>query len=342
MNTLQKENRQSRHSPFLKIINGLLALVITGGILLLSDLENRIRLDTPGEKTRYQLCFAHYVDSPNSELVEKGVRDGLKKEGLTEGVDFELTVYNAQGDIGTLNSITESINARKWDIVFASSTPTIQAFSAKITGSPIVFSNVGDPVRAGLGKSFTSHLPNLTGISTMSDFGALLDLVMETMPGIKTVGTIFTPGEINSVAYLESLKKSTDERGLTLMAVPANTVTEVSDAAHAITGMGIQAFTQISDNLTASCASTIIKCAYDNDIPYFTYASEQLKSGAIASVSRDYYEAGVDAARLAKKVLEGTSPSDIPFEFVGKTTTVVNTVAMNHFKVNIPKKYLNN
>lgn len=296
---------------------------------------------TTEQEKIYKFCLAHYVDSPNTEEVEKGIKDGLKNNGFIEGENYSLKIFNAQGDVSTLNSITEVVGSDKWDLIFASSTPTMQSFSKKIKQTPIVFSNVGDPVRAGLGESFTKHLPNLTGISTMSDFDGLVSLVIESMPGIKIVGTIFTPGEINSVAYVEGLKIAAEKRGLTLITVPANTATEVADAAQAITSRGIEAFTQISDNLTGSCYSSIIRESYKSKIPYFGFVSDQAENGAVAVLARDYYSAGIDAVELAMQIIKGRSPADIPFKYVSKTSVKVNKEAMKYFNISIPDKFLN-
>ena len=72
---------------------------------------------------RYKLALAHYVDSPNSEACEKGIRKALEDKNLREGVDFTLKVYNAQGDISTLNSIAGSISNESWDLVFVTFNP---------------------------------------------------------------------------------------------------------------------------------------------------------------------------------------------------------------------------
>jgi ABC-type uncharacterized transport system substrate-binding protein len=293
------------------------------------------------QKKNYKFCLVHYVDSPVSEDAERGIRDELKNQGMIEGEDFTLTEFNAQGDISILNNIVQSVANDKWDLIFTLSTPTIQMFSKKITDIPIVFSNVGDPIRAGLGKSNTEHNTNLTGISTMSNFEELVILVKESIPGIRKIGTIFTPGEINSVAYMEELEKAAARQGVELVTVPANSTSEVPDAARVLVNKGIGAFTQISDNLTASCGPSIIKVAYDTNTPYFSYVTQQITQGAIAIVSSDYYYAGIDAVLVAKKVLEGVSPGDIPFSKVSKSVVQVNKDAMNHFGVMVPEKYHN-
>jgi ABC-type uncharacterized transport system substrate-binding protein len=288
----------------------------------------------------YKFCLVHYIDSPNSENAEHGIRDELKRRGLEEGPDFTLKVFNAQGDVSTLNSISDAVVSDPWDLIFVTSTPTIQALSKKVRHAPIVFTNVGDPVRAGLGESYEKHQQNLTGISTMSDFEGMVALVKEAIPGIKTIGTIFTPGEINAVAYKEELEKAAEKRGLELIAVPSNTATEVVDAALSIVNRGIDAFTQISDNLTASCGSSIIKVAYDTKTPYFAFIGDQLEQGAIAAVSRDYYYAGVDAVDMAVRVLDGQNPGEIPFQLVSKSTVKVNPDAEKYFNIRIPEKFL--
>ncbi|MDX9880802.1 MAG: ABC transporter substrate-binding protein [Prolixibacteraceae bacterium] len=301
---------------------------------------NPVRNSLKGKNLKF--CLTHYVDSPNSEECEQGIRDQLKEAGLEEGTDFTLKVFNAQGDISTLNSILGTISNEKWDLIFCSSTPTVQAFSKKITKLPVVFTNVGDPVRAGLGESFEEHLPNITGISTMSDFEGMVKLVMETIPGIKKIGTVFTPGEINSVAYKEELEKAAGKNGLTLIAVPANSATEVADAARSVTTRGIQAFTQISDNLTASSGASIIKAAYDSRIPYFAFIEKQVAQGAVASHARDYYYAGIDAGKMAIEILEGKSPGEIPFRYVTKSSVKINEEAEKYFNVKVPDHYMEN
>ncbi|MBN1925102.1 MAG: ABC transporter substrate-binding protein [Prolixibacteraceae bacterium] len=294
----------------------------------------------PLKGNNYKFSLTHYVDSPNSEDAEQGLREELKRNGLIEGKDFIIKVFNAQGDVSTMNSIADAVAAEKWDIVFVTSTPTTQTLVKKIQDMPIVFANVGDPIKAGLGKSFVNHLPHVTGISTMSDFEGLVQLVIESMPGIKTVGTVYTPGEVNSVAYKEKLEEAVKNKGLTLIAVPANTATEVADAALSIANRGIEAFTQISDNLTASCGSSIIKVAYDNRIPYFAFIAKQVEQGAVAAISRDYYNAGADAVLIAIEVLNGKSPGDIPYRYVSKSNVNVNKDAMEYFNVKVPEKYI--
>jgi ABC-type uncharacterized transport system substrate-binding protein len=285
-----------------------------------------------------KIALVHYVDSHNSEDCEKGIRKAFEDHNFREGSDFSLKVYNAQGDISTLNSIAGTVGNDTWDLVMAVSTPPAQLLAKKLVDAKIVFTNVGDPIAAGLGKSFEEHLPNICGISTMSDFDGLMKLVTSMHPGLKRIGTVFTPAEINSLAYRDRLAVAAKKNGIELIAVPANSATEVLDAANSLVAQRIDVFCQISDNLTGSCCSAILKVSRDSKVPYYGFVSQQLKQGGVAVCARDYFQAGYDAGIMGMDVLGGKNPADIPNRFVEKTDYLINMEAAAFFKIPVPDK----
>ena len=329
------------------VSRGIIALFLVSAILLLSDLSNwnkNINIQMPSDQLlsgtmagrKLKLCLVHYVDSPNSEDCEKGIRKALEDKNLREDVDFTFDVFNSHGDISVLNSIAGTIGNETWDLIFTSSTPSVQIMAKKLPHAKIVFTNVGDPIAAGLGKSFDDHLPNLCGISTMSDFERLITLVQNIHPGIKRVGTVFTPAEINSVSYKDHLEEAAKKKGINLIAAPANTATEVLDAANSLAAQRIDAFCQISDNLTGSCVSAILKVSLERKIPYYGFVSSQLKQGAIAVCARDYFQAGYEAGQMGIEVLSGKKPVNIPYLFVEKTDYLISLENAQDLKVFIP------
>ena len=292
------------------------------------------------EVKKYKFALVHYGDSPMSEDCESGLRKALEDHKLREGTDFTMKVYNAQGDIATLNSIAGSIGSQTWDLVFSASTPTAQMLVKKLPGYKIVFTNVGDPQAAGLGKSFTDHIPNVCGISTMSDFDGMISMILVIHPGIKRIGTVFTPGEINSVSYKTHLEEASRKSGLELIAIPANSVTEVLDAANELVSRRIEAFCQISDNLIGSCSSAIMKVSISSKIPFYGFVSGLIGQGAVAVCARDYFQAGYEAAEMGLEVLSGKDPSKIPYRYVSKTNYVVSMKNAGLFKIDIPESLI--
>lgn len=282
-----------------------------------------------------RMALVHYVDSPNSEDCEKGIRKALEDKGLHDGAAYTMKVYNAQGDISTLNSIAQTIGNETWDLIFALSTPTTQLLSKKIPDSKIVFTNVGDPGAAGLGKSFDDHLPNLCGVSTMSDFEGLVKLVLRLQPGLKRIGTVFAPAEINSVSYKDRLAAAAKAFGILLIAVPANSATEVLDAANSLASQRIDAFCQISDNLTGSCMAAILKVSNDSRIPLYGFVTNLMKQGAVAVCARDYFQAGYEAGEMGFDVLSGKNPALIPYRNVEKTDYLISEPMANQYNIRL-------
>ena len=305
------------------------------GLTIPKEFQNSAK--PPREVKKYKFAFVHFADSPMSEDCESGLRKALEDHKLREGTDFTIKVYNAQGDIATLNGIAGSIGSQTWDLVFSASTPTAQMLVKKLPGYKIVFTNVGDPQAAGLGKSFTDHIPNVCGISTMSDFEGMIGMILHLHPGIRRIGTVFTPGEVNSVSYKTHLDEASKKAGLELIAIPANSVTEVLDAANELVSRRIEAFCQISDNLIGSCSSAILKVSLSSKIPFYGFVTSLLGQGAVAVCARDYFQSGYEAAEMGIEVLSGKDPSKIPYRYVSKTNYLVSMKNAGIFKIEIPE-----
>lgn len=302
------------------------ALIFAFSVLLVLSSDNADhKKNESGTGNIFKLSVIAYSDTPISEDGLRGIKDGLKECGYIQNRDYTLREFNAQSDAGTLNSIIDAAANSDYDLIFTISTPSLQAALKKIKKTPIVFSSTGDPIGAGAGKNFNDHVENATGICSISDFTGMVKLVKQISPGVKKIGTVFCPAEINSVLYKDHLKEAAAAEGITLEAAAANTAVEVVDAANSLcSGRRVEIICQIADNLSASSFSAIIKAAAGANIPVFGFIESNAKNGAVISYSKDYYQGGIDSARLAARILKGEKPAGIPFEYISKTTLVIN------------------
>jgi hypothetical protein len=109
-----------------------------------------------------------FISALDSDECQHGMRDGLAAE-LQEGIDYELIVRNAQGDMPTLSSLVDAALGDGSDLILTLSTPTLQAAVQRVKSTPIVFSFSSNPLGAGAGTTYEQHLPNVTA----SDHGGL-------------------------------------------------------------------------------------------------------------------------------------------------------------------------
>ncbi len=285
----------------------------------------------------WRLRLVHYQENEFSERCEEGLLDGLKQSGLKEGRDYNLRIYNAQGDMSTLSGIMNTIRTDRVDLLMVISTPTLQA-ALRQAGSEtrIVFTGVGDGVQAGAGKSETDHLPNVTGVTTRSDFAQMVSVIRETLPNARRVGTLFTPAEINSVLYKNWFAEALAEYGLELVAVPVTMSADVPQSAAELLRQDIQVVAQVVDNLTRPGFGLIARRASDNNIPVYVFDSDQMKDGGVIAVACDYYHAGLEAAQKAIRVLNGENPAVIPFSNVQTVKLIINPELTRKHGISIP------
>ncbi len=323
--------------------SGMMAAQVLGGISP-EDLPVRstsvFETITPGQiaQTRrpWRLRLVHYQENEFSERCEEGLLDGLQAAGLVEGRDYQLRIYNAQGDMSTLSGIMNTIRTDRADLLMVISTPALQA-ALRQTGSEtrIVFTGVGDGVQAGAGKSETNHLPNVTGVTTRSDFAQMADVIKETLPHARRVGTLFTPAEINSVLYKDWFAEALAERGLELVAVPVTQSADVPQSAAELFRQDIHVLAQVVDNLTRPGFGLISRRAADKNIPVYVFDSDQMKDGGTIAVACDYYQAGIEAAEKAFRVLNGENPALIPFSNVQKVRLIINPELTRKYDINV-------
>jgi len=268
---------------------------------------------------------------------ERGLLDGLAAEKLERGRDFDVTIRNAQGDMGVLNGMVDAALGQGAELLLTLSTPTLQAALQRAQGKvPIVFTYVASPVKAGAAKSNEDHAPNVTGVSMVGAYPEMLAVIRKVLPGVKRIGTLFVPAEVNMVFNRDELANAARKEGIELISVGVNQSSEVPDAAQALVGRGLDAIVQIPGNLTATSFSGIVRAASGVKKPIFAFQKAQVKEGATIVLARDYYDAGKHAASLAARVMRGESPARIPIQPFTKTILVVNEEAARKIGLKLP------
>lgn len=319
-----------------------MAIAVAAGVLLLLDRPRRsAESEAAGRAARpFRIDLLEYVTVLDVEDAELGIRAGLAEAGLAEGRDVELRIRNAQGDMPTLSTLVDAAISDGTDLVMTLSTPTLQAALRRATDVPVVFTFVADAVAAGAGKNSQDHLPNVTGVTTVSPYVELVSVARECLPRLRRAGTLFVPAETNSVFNRDRLAEVARDAGIELESVPVNSITEMSDAADALCSRGLDAILQVGSNLTSSGFASLGQAARRCRTPLFGVLSSDADNGAAVVVARDYREAGRMAAGLAVRVLRGESPARIPFASLEVTKLLVNQQAARELGLEIPASVL--
>lgn len=298
-------------------------------------------IQSGGLTKKWHVRLIKLVEEATADEVEQGFLAEAEKQGLVQGVDWDIDLRSAQGDLATALALIDDANSGKADLLVAITTPILQASLQKVKKIPIVFSGVADPVTAGAGESFETHLPNVTGVSTMSDFAGMIRIVKECVPQVKKIGTLYVPSEINSVVYRDVLAQEAGKAGMELVSVGIANSAEVSEGANSLCGKGIDAICQISDNTNNVGFSGIAQAARKEKKPLFSFVSHHVHSnGAAVALSRDYEQAGRDAFLMALRIMKGEKPAAIPFQLVSHTSLVVHPRNAQQCGFSIPQSVM--
>jgi ABC-type uncharacterized transport system substrate-binding protein len=294
-----------------------------------------VRSNAPLAK-KWKVELVQYNRVVDVDESQEGVIAGLKESGLVEGRDYETLVRNAQGDMATVTALVDAAVSDGADLLITFSTPTLQAAIQRAGRIPVVFTYVASAIAAGAGRSDTDHLPNVTGVYMQAPFDDMMAVIRRTVPGVKTIGTLFVPSEVNSVFCRDQLAAAVKKAGLELIAVPANTSSDVPDASLALTARRPDAICQIPGNLTAAAYPTLQQAADRARLPIFAFQSSQAQGGALVVLGRDYHEAGRESALMAVRVMRGARPSDVPWESVAKVRITVNQTTAKRLGLQLP------
>ena len=296
-----------------------------------------------GPTQQFTIGISQLVTHAALDAISDGFKDGLAEEGYVEGENVEFIEYNAQYDMPTNQIIAGILIGMNPDLILGITTPSTQALAQAQqnagTSIPIVFGALTDPVAAGLMDDPEHPGGYITGVHDLGPIEQHVELMFEFLPNMTTIGTIYNPGEANSVFQIAILQDICDTEGLTLVEASVSTSADVLAAAQSLIGR-CDVIYIVTDNTAVSGLPAIVGVCEDNDIPLFIGDITSVEGGAIASIGPSFYSMGVTVGKIAARILEGENPGDIAVTSGEPTLLVVNPAAADRMGVTIPQSVL--
>ncbi len=258
---------------------------------------------------------------------------------------MEYKEYNAHGNMGTAGQIATQIASDNPDMILAIATPSAQACAKvydkapQLAGTPMLFSAITDPLAAGLVKDYMRPGPNITGVSNQMPMDKHLDMIRRFLPQLKTLGVMYNAGEVNSVSNVKRIKAAAVERNMTIIDAPVTNSADVYQAAQSLVGK-VDAIYVPTDNTVVSALEAVVKVCERTKTPLLSADTDSVKRGAIAAMGFDYYLHGKQTGVMARKILGGTAPADLPVEFQENLSFHINPGAAERMGLVIDKTLL--
>lgn len=246
---------------------------------------------------------------PPFQFSQQGTLDVLDAYGYVDGENIRIILSDAAMDVPTANQLIEDAIDEGADVIVTVTTPVSQAavnITQEMDDPPIIlFNTVTQPYAAGIAQASCIKPAHVWGSQALPEYDSILPLVWEVDPDIQRLGWIYSTTEPNGVASTEIATAIAPDLGLELVIQSVAETAEVSTAAEALAGQGIDAFFIPTDSTVGNALAAIIAVAEEEGIPVFFADSLQVFNGVTVGAGVSYYQEGVDTGRVLVAYLRG-------------------------------------
>lgn len=173
----------------------------------------------------------------------------------------------------------------------------------------------------------------------MAPISEQIDLLKELVPDAKSVGIVYSSGEVNSQVQVEEF---TEIAGGKDLQVKTQTVSSANEIQQAVEALGdVDAIYVPTDNMVVAGIASLVGVAEQKQIPVIAAESGTVEGGAAATLGIDYFALGKQTGEMAIEILEnGGDPATMPVQTANEFTYVINEEAAEAQGITIPSEIL--
>src|SRR5215813_10254802 len=233
----------------------------------------------------YRIGFLSLTPGENATLM-KALLERLEELGYSEGKNMAFEYRSAEGRSEQLPQLAmELVRARPDVLIAGFGTLTAQAAKAATTTIPIVFTNLGDPVGAGLVTSLGRPGGNVTGLTDQArDLqGKRLQLLQDVIPGKPVIAVLMNPDTPFTALAVRDVRAAAETAHIRVDVLEARTADEVSLKMLAASKAGAGGLLVLEDPLTFSVRQQIADLAAKLRLPAVYGYRDFAESGGLMS-----------------------------------------------------------
>jgi len=255
----------------------------------------------------------------------KGFEESCKRNNVSIA-----GVYDLKGDIDEGKGVIKNIkdNKQKPDLILAVGILATTLVKEQFTNIPIIFCMVINHERFNLEGS------NITGISSEASIRDQFGILKELLGTGKNVGVIYDPKETGGI-----ISEAVSIAGKSNFNLVKTEVTSGDQVASALKNMvnKIDALWIVPDGtvVTKESLEIILKMSLKHRLPVFCTSSAIVRAGALVSISPDYRQTGIQAAQLARTLLNNSTVISLGVKQPDKLKVTLNTQTAGVIRVDI-------
>jgi putative ABC transport system substrate-binding protein len=264
--------------------------------------------------------------------------------GWAEGKNLTIEYRFAEQKFERLPDLAVELVRLKVDLIVVSGTPSALAAKKATATIPIVVTNTGNPVAAGLVASLARPGGNITGLVSLGPElnTKRLEILKDAVPMLARVGLLWpTGGGVGADLQLEELRPAALALKLTLEEIETQLDPKSLESAfQAAMQRQVKAMMTITTRPFYAERKRIVELAGKSRLPTIYFQKEFVDDGGLMSYGVDYDDLYRKAAHYVDKILKGTKPADLPVQQATKFEFVINLKAAKQIGLTLSPEFL--
>jgi putative ABC transport system substrate-binding protein len=271
-------------------------------------------------------------------------RQELQRLGWIEEKTITIEYRFAEHKRERVPELVADLVRLKVDVIVASGTGQVLAAKKATNTIPIVITNAGDPVGAGLVASLARPGGNVTGLASLSPElnSKRLEVLKDTIYQLGRVG--FLRARLASIAIdleLKEIRPAAQALKLKLEEIDTQAdAIGLESAFQTAKQKQVNAIMTISTTAFLAERKRIAELAAKYQLPAIYPQKEYVDAGGLMSYGTDNTDLYRSAAIYVDKILKGAKPADLPVQQATKFEFIVNLKAAKQIGLTIPSRVL--
>jgi putative ABC transport system substrate-binding protein len=272
--------------------------------------------------------------------IYNGLLQGMRELGYREGKDFVVEWRLAEGQYERFTEFAAEMVRLKVEVIVVATPAGIRPTQQATSTIPIVMGYSTDPIGSGFVTSLARPGGNVTGLASSLDdiVPKQIELLASAVPGLSRVGLLANPGNPNTPPVLKSAQVSARQAGFVLVAVEAQTPSELEAALVTLSKERVGAVIVIADAFFNSQRRRLVQLALQARLPTMFSQREYAQEGGLMSYGESLFEFYRRAASYVDKIFKGAKPADLPIEQPTLFKLVINRKTADALGVTIPSQ----
>ena len=275
------------------------------------------RAQQPERARRVGVLISSTEDDPQVRRQTAAFRQGLLELGWIEGRNLHIDFRFLGEGPNRLKTYAAELVALKPDALLASGPTTVLALQQEAASIPIVFTQVNDPVGAGLVRTLARPSGNTTGF-TPTEFsigGKMLELLRDLASDVQRVGLILDPKLADQTGMRTAMEAVAPSLGLRLQQLDvADDLADIDSVIGSFAGDRNGALMVLANRNTIVRRKLIIAAAGKHRLPAIYSYRYFVEDGGLASYGADLAGLYKRAASYVDRILKGEKPADLPVQ----------------------------